>query len=209
MRSNRSVATLAATFVVVLGAAVGASASAAAVWRFEGKALKAAETETIKGVAEESSFTIPGVKVTCEYIDFEMTIENPAGGGAGEAKITSFLPENCTSSVKACTVESAEAEKLPWPAHLVTVTGEEYFVIEKMQISLLLGGAQCALAGAPTLIKGTAGGVFSNVSHTITFNKTTFAATGTGLKVGATTIEWKAVFTTKALGAHKGEGLEG
>jgi hypothetical protein len=209
MRSSRSIATLAATFVVVLGAAVGASASAAAVWKFEGKALKVAETETIKGVAEESSFTIPGVKVTCEHIDFEMTIENPAGGGAGEAKITSFVPENCTSSVKACTVESAEAEKLSWPAHLATVTGEEYFVIEKMQISLLLGGAQCALAGAPTLIKGTAGGVFSNVSHTITFNKTTFAATGTSLKVGATTIEWKAVFTTKALGGHKGEGLEG
>jgi len=89
------------------------------------------------------------------------------------------------------------------------VTGEDYFVIEKMEVKLRLGGAKCIYEGSPILIKGTAGGVFSNVSHTITFNKSTFAATGTGLKVGATAIEWKAVFTTKALGAHKGEGLEG
>ncbi|HSZ70290.1 MAG TPA: hypothetical protein VK756_08000 [Solirubrobacteraceae bacterium] len=196
---------MAAGAVVALGAAVGASASTAAVWRFEGNTLKGAET--IKAVAEESSFTLPGVKVTCEYINFQMTIENVAG--VGEAKITSFLPEKCTSSTPTCTVESVEAQKLPWPAHLTTVTGEEYFVIEKMEVKLLLGGALCAFAETPILIKGTAGGVFSNVSHTITFNKNTFAATGTGLKVGATTIEWKAVFTTKALGAHKGEGLEG
>jgi hypothetical protein len=196
---------LTATVVVALSAAVGASASAAAIWRFEGKELKT--PETIRGVAEESSFTIPGVKVTCEYIRFKMTIENV--GGTGNAEITEFPTENCTSSVPACTVESVEAQKFPWPAHLVTVTGEEYFVIEKMQISLSLGGAQCAYEGTPILIKGTAGGVFSNVSHTITFNKSTFTTTGTSLKVGATAIEWKAVFTTKALGAHKGEGLEG
>jgi hypothetical protein len=138
-------------------------------------------------------------------IDFKMAIKNV--GGAGQGEITEFPMETCTSSVPACTVESAEARVLPWPAHLATVAGEDYVVIEKMEINLVLEGAQCALAG-PVKIKGTAGGVFSNVSHTITFNKSTFAATGTGLKVGSTAIEWKAVFTTKALGAHKGEDLE-
>jgi hypothetical protein len=196
---------LAASAVVALGVAAGATASAAAVWKFEGKELKTAET--IKGVAEESSFAVPGVPVTCEYIRFKMTISN--SGGVGKAEITEFPLEKCTSSLTVCKVESIEALGLPWPAHLTTVATEDYFVIEKMEISLLLGGERCAFAETPITIKGSAGGVFSNVSHTITFNKNTFTATGTSLKVGATAIEWKAVFTTKALGAHKGEGLEG
>jgi hypothetical protein len=194
---------LAALVIAVLSAAVGASASAAAIWKFEGAELKT--TETIKGVAEESRFMLPGLKVTCEFIDFKMTIKNVGGAGLGE--ITEFPMEACTSSVPACTVESAEVRVLPWPAHLVTAAGEDYVVIEKMEINLVLEGALCALAGT-VKIKGTAGGVFSNVSHTITFNKNTFAATGTSLKVGSSSIEWKAVFTTKALGAHKGEDLE-
>jgi hypothetical protein len=205
MRPNRSISILAATVLVALSASVDASASAAAVWAFEGKTLTG--SETIKGVAEESSLTIPGVKVTCEYIYFKMTINN--GGGSGKGEITEFPLEKCTSSLPSCTVESAGAQKLPWPAHLTTVAGEDYVVVENIEINLVLGGKTCAFEGETLKIKGSAGGVFSNVSHTITFNKTTFAKTGTSLKLGANTVEWKAVFTTKALGAHKGEGLEG
>ena len=196
---------LAAIVVVALSAAAGATASVAAVWKFEGKELKT--VETVKGVAEESSLTLPGTNLTCEFIRLKMKIKNT--GGNGEAEVTEFPLEKCRSSTATCTVESVEALGLPWPAHLVTVGVDDYLVIEKMEINVVLGGSLCAFAGLPILTKGSAGGEISNVSHTITFNKSTFMATGTNLKVGATAVEWQAVFALKGLGAHKGEGLEG
>jgi hypothetical protein len=205
MRPRRSVLALAAIVLVALSAAAGATASVAAVWKFEGNELKA--TETVKGVAEESSLTLPGATLTCEFIRLKMTIKNT--GGTGEAEITEFPLEKCRSSTNTCTVESVAAGKLPWLAHLVTVAGTDYLVIEKMEITVLLGGPLCALAESPIVIKGSAGGAISNVSHTITFDKSTFTATGTSLKVGATATEWQALFALKWLGPHKGESLEG
>lgn len=205
MRPRSSIVTLAAIVVVALSAAAGTTSSVAAVWKFEGKELKT--TETIKGVAEESSLTIPGTTLTCEFIRLKMTIRNT--GGNGEAEISEFPLEKCRSSTTACTVESVEAGKLPWPAHLVTVGGDDYLVIEKMEIGVVLGGPLCAFGEVPIEIKGSAGGEINNVSHTITFNKSTFTATGTSLKVGATATEWQAVFALKWLGPHKGESLEG
>jgi hypothetical protein len=206
MRPSRGIATIAAIVVVVaLSAAAGATASVAAVWKFEGKELKT--TETVNGVAEESSLTIPGTTLTCEFIRLKMTIKNT--GGSGEAEITALALEKCRSSTTTCTVESIAAGELPWPAHLATVAGADYLVIEKMEISVLLGGPLCAFAEAPIEIKGSAGGEISNVSHTITFDKSTFTATGTSLKVGATATEWQALFALKWLGPHKGESLEG
>ena len=192
MRLNRGVSVLAALVVMALSTAVGATASAAAVWKFEGEELTT--SEMIKGVAEESSFMLPGPKVTCEFIDFRMIIQNI--GGLGHAEAIEVPMAECTSSEPACKVESIEARSLPWLAHLVTVAGEDYVVIENLRINLVLGGELCADAGI-IKIKGTAGGVFSNVSHTITFNKSTFAATGTGLKDGSGSVEWKAVFPRK------------
>jgi hypothetical protein len=106
-------------------------------------------------------------------------------------------------------VEEIEAQGLPWPAHLTTVVVEDYLVIEKVKIHLLFGGETCALAELPIEVKGSAGGVIDNVNHTIAFDKKTFTATGTSLKVGASAAELTALFNTEALGVHKGEGLEG
>jgi hypothetical protein len=203
MRPSRSITVLVATIVVGLSATVGASTSAAAVWAFNGTTLTT--TETVQDTATTFSLAIPGAPVTCDLVVPEMAIGNT--GGSGKAEITAFPMFECTTNT-VCTVEAIEAQALPWPGHLTTVV-EDYLVIEKMKIHLLLGGALCAYAGTPLEIKGSAGGIINNVNHTITFEKKTFAATGTALKIGATTIGWTALFETEALGVHNGEGLEG
>ncbi|HEY3828903.1 MAG TPA: hypothetical protein VGL57_06880 [Solirubrobacteraceae bacterium] len=194
---------LAATIAVGLSATVGATASSAAVWEFGGKELKT--VETVKDTAETFILTVPGAKITCTHVVPAMTISNSAG--SGKAEITAFPMFECTTNTS-CTVEEIEAQGLPWPAHLTTVV-EDYLVIEKIKIHLLFGGALCALAEVPIEIKGSAGGIINNVNHTITFEKKTFAATKTSLKVGSSAAELTALFHTEALGVHKGEGLEG
>jgi hypothetical protein len=158
------------------------------------------------GVAKTGSLVLPGVTVTCEF-NPKLTIWNSSG--VGKAEVTEFPMEKCGSSEPACTVESATAGRLGWPAHLATVAGEDYLVIEGIEIKLALAGEDCAYAGMPLTVKGTAGGVISNVNHTITFNGATFKATGTNLKLGASAVEWNATLGMVALGEHKGQGLEG
>lgn len=203
MRARSTLLALLALALIGSGA-VASAASAAPVWEFGGKELKT--TETIEDSAETFSLTIPGAKVTCAHVLPQMTIQN--SGGTGKAEFTTFPMFECTTSSMACTVTDIEARKLPWAAHLTTVV-EDYLVVEKIEILLVFSGELCALAGEQIKIKGSTGGIINNVNHTITFDKKTESATGTSLKVGSTAIEFTALFATEALGAHKGEGLEG
>jgi hypothetical protein len=54
---------------------------------------------------------------------------------------------------------------------------------------------------------GSAGGLYDNVFETFTFSAANFSATGTSLKMLGSPVEWNALFTTEALGAHAGEAL--
>ncbi|HEY3828143.1 MAG TPA: hypothetical protein VGL57_02995 [Solirubrobacteraceae bacterium] len=205
MQSSKSVLRVVClvTVAAMLSAVAASAASASPVWEFNGTVLVG--SEAVSGSALSSSFTIPGATTSCANVQLLMKIVNVAGAGKGE--VIEFPLSGCTAG-PSCTVNSIEAERLPWPAHAVTVAGKNYVVIEKIQIGILYGGALCALAGSPVTIKGTAGGLYENSTSTLIFNKASFTATGTALKVGASAIEWDAIFPMEAFGAHSGEALE-
>lgn len=192
---------------VVLGllcsAAFADAAGASPVWQFNGTTLTGSE-ETL-GHAFESSLTIPGVTTTCKPFVFGMDISNTAGTGQGS--VVEAPLSNCFTNTKACTVKSIEAEKLPWHAHLINVASSHYVVIEGFKLSIIYAGETCALGETVTEVKGTAGGLYDNATETLTFNSSTFKATGTTLKVGGQAIDWNGVFTLAATGAHTGQSL--
>lgn len=187
---------------VTLSALAASAASASPAWEFNGTVLVG--SEAVVGGAISSGFTVPSAPTTCAHMQLRMTIVNVAGVGKGE--VTEFPMSGCTAPN--CTVNSIEAEDLPWPVHAVTVAGKDYVVIEKIHIGILYGGLLCGLAGSPVTIKGTAGGLYENTTVALTFNKTSFSATGTALKVvGGGAVEWNGIFPVEALGAHSGEAL--
>jgi hypothetical protein len=188
---------------IALSGVAASAANASAEWFFSGTELSG--TEAVLGISNPSTLSIPGAPVTCAHLQIFMKISNSAGTGKGE--VTKLLPYDCTATAD-CTVQSIEAEKAPWPAHVTAILAKNYVVIEKVQIGIEFAGALCALTGERVVIKGTAGGLFENATSTLTFNKTSFATTGTSLKVGSTTIEWTGVFPMEALGLHSGEALE-
>ena len=194
---------LAMLVALIFTAACAGSASASPAWRIGGTQL--AGTETIAGKALVNSFTIPGLTTKCE-LSYKMSIVNSAGVGKGE--IAEFLLKGCTTNSKACSVKTAAAEKLPWPLHLTTVATSIYVVLEKVRIGFLYSGEECVLNEILATVTGTAGGIFNNMGSTITFTPTSFAATGTELKVFGSKIEWNCVLTTEATGANIGLPLE-
>lgn len=203
MRTRRFAVLLALAAVVL--ASVSATASAAPVWKFSGTELSG--NETIVGAAISSKLTIPGATTECTHFLYNMKIKNSAGAGKGE--ITELPLFECKAS-GACTVESIAAEKLPWPTHLVTIAGKgDYLIVEGAQVGIQYGGEECALFGTLTVVKGTAGGLINNTEHTATFNKASFEATGTALKVASATIEWNGVFPTEGFETHREELVEG
>jgi hypothetical protein len=191
--------------VALASASLAAAASAAPIWKFNGTELTG--NETIVGAAISSKLTVPGATTECEHFLYNMKIKNSAGTGTGE--ITELPLFECKAS-GSCTVESIAAEKLPWPTHLVTIAGKgDYLIVEGVKVGIKYAGALCALSGTLTIVKGTAGGLIENSAQTATFNKASFEATGTSLKVGSTSVEWTGVFPTEGFEVHREQLLEG
>ena len=186
-----------------LGAAFTGSASASPVWKFEGKELTG--TETIVGAAIDSSLTIPGLTTKCEDFLYKLTISNSAGTGKGE--LTELPLFNCTTSSPVCTVKSIAAEKLPWPAHLTTVSASPYIVMESVKVGILYAGAECAFGGVLVNVTGSAGGLINNTTETATFNASTLSATKTKLIAFGESIEWLGVFPTEAFEWNREKAL--
>jgi hypothetical protein len=205
MKLRRNILLLATVAALVCSAAAAATASAAPPWKFNGVELTGSETAV--GAAISSSLTIPGVTTECKHFLYNMKISNTAGTGKGE--VTELPLFECSTQTKTCGVESITAKKLPWPTHLVTVAGKDYIVIEKVEVEIIYTGELCAFSETPVILKGSAGGVIENTAQTATFNKTTFTATGTALKVGATSVEWNGVFPTEGFETHREQALEG
>jgi hypothetical protein len=194
-----STAALAAVFL----SAFAPSASAGPLWRFGFSELVG--SESIAGGAVKSTLTFPGLTTTCDF-SYGMTIANSAGKATG--KINEITLGNCTTNSKWCTIESASAENIPWSVRGVTVVTSNYAILEGIRFTLLYGGEECALNEIAAAFTGTAGGLYDNGTGTFTFNPTNFSATKTAIKALKTSIEWNAVFTTEALGPHKGQVLE-
>jgi hypothetical protein len=191
MRRSAGYVVLAALVLVLLGAHGAPGADAASVWKLDGH--PPAGTETIVARAVDEQFVIPGVTTECAHATMVLEIVS------GSTEVEEFLSEGCTTAAGSkCHVERFKAKKLPWPAHRVTVTGKEYLVLEDVHIEARYSGAECALAGEALIVKGSAGGLIENTTETITFNKAAEAATGTSLKVGASSVEWDALFATEA-----------
>lgn len=189
--------------LLALGSVAVASASAAPQWEFEGSALTG--KEDILGAAISSSMTIPGMTTTCEHFLYNMKVEN--SGGAGEGELTEVPLFDCGTDSPYCTVEAIEAQDLPWPTHLMEVSGEPYLFIEGIFVTILYGGEECALGEVEIPVKGTAGGSISNETESATFDNSTFSATGAHLKVGSADIEWNGVFPTEAFEWHREDSL--
>jgi hypothetical protein len=205
MKSRRYAVLLAVVVVALASATMAGAASASPVWKFNTTELTG--SETIVGAALSSSLSIPGATTECTHFLYNMKISNSAGTGKGE--ITELPLFECKTSGSACTVEAIAAEKLPWPTHLTTVAGKDYLDVEKVSVGIKYSGELCALAETLVIVKGTAGGLIENTAQTATFNKATFEATGSSLKVGASTVEWKGVFPTEGFEKHREQTLEG
>ncbi|HEU4945479.1 MAG TPA: hypothetical protein VFT10_10000 [Solirubrobacterales bacterium] len=194
---------LSAIAALLCTAALAASAAASPVWKFNGAELVGSETTLSH--ATESSLTIPGLTTTCEPFVYGMTISNSSGTGKGS--ITEVPLSNCFTSSKFCTVKTISAEKLPWAAGLSTISSSHYLTIEGVRLSILYGGALCALNETVAVITGSAGGLIDNATESVTFNAASFAATKTALKAFGQTVEWTGTFTMLGTGAHIGESL--
>lgn len=196
-------ACVSAVVALLLCAAFAASADAAPAWRFNGAELTG--SETIVGEAILSNLTIPGLTTTCKKMSYEMTISNSGGTGQGELKSLTF--KTCFTSTEACTVKTIKAEKLPWPAHLVTVSSSSYLVIEGIKVSIFYAGLECVLGETLVVATGSAAGLYSNISETFALNSANSEATKAVLKALGARIAWNGVFTTEATGVHSGEAL--
>lgn len=205
MRSRSYAVVLALVVFALASATMAGAASAAPNWKFNGTELSG--SETIVGAAISSKLTIPGATTECTHFLYNMKISNSAGTGKGE--ITELPLFECKTTGSQCAVESIAAEKLPWPTHLSTVAGKDYLVVEGVNVGIKYSGELCAIAGPLERVKGTAGGVIENTAQTATFNKATFEATGTSLKLGASSVEWQGVFPTEGFEAHREQLLEG
>lgn len=205
MKARTSISLLVSVVALAIsGAAAGTAAASNPLWHFNGSELTS--TETIVGGALSSSMTIPGATTECKHFLYSMKVKNTSGDGTGE--ITELPLFECSTNTSTCTVNSIEAEKLPWPAHLTTVSGKDYVYIENIYVGIVYGGELCALSGSLVRVKGTAGGVTNNEAQTATFNSSTFKETGAQLKVGATPVEWQGEFTVEPFEKHREEKIE-
>ncbi len=204
MRSRR-LAVAAIMVAALVASASLATTAGASVWKFNGTELGAGATETIVGAAIASKLTVPGATTECEHFLYNSKVKNE--GGAGKGEITELPLYECKAS-GSCTVESISAEKLPWQLHLTTVASKDYVIIEGVKVGIKYAGSLCALSGTLTIVKGTAGGEVNNEAQTVTFNKATFEATGTSLKVGSSTIEWNGIFTAEPFETRREELIE-
>ncbi len=202
MKLSRCISLLVSVLALTLGMAASASASPA--WKFNGTELSG--SETLVGAATSSSMTIPGVTTECKHFLYNMKISNNKGTGKGE--ITELPLFECTTDTSGCTVKSIEAKKLPWPTHLASAWGNNYLIVEGIDVEVVYGGSSCAYAGIPITVSGSAGGETNNSTETATFNNGTILATGTGLWVGFTWVEWNGEFYTEPFESHREQKVE-
>lgn len=184
-------------------ASFAAGANASPAWRFNGTALVG--SETILSHAVEAGLAIPGLTTTCQPFVYATTISNSAGTGQGS--VTEMPLSDCFTSSGACTVKAIGAESLPWTVKLTTIGGSNYLIITGFKVSILYGGAMCALNGTLATITGSAGGLIDNETESVTFSSASFTATKTGLKALGQPVEWLGNFTMLAIGTHIGESL--
>jgi hypothetical protein len=201
MKPRRGILLLVSMVALALG--ITAAANASPAWKFNGSELTG--SETLVGAAISSSMTIPGVTTECKHFLYSMKASNSGGKGKGE--ITELPLFECTTKTSGCTVSNIEAKKLPWPTHLISAWGNNYLIVEKVDVEILYGGTFCAYAGIPITVSGSAGGIVENSTETATFNNGTIIATGTGLWVGLAWVEWNGVFPTEAFTTHREQAL--
>ena len=207
MSNRKRSATLALCAVACLSiwaTSFAAGAAASPAWFFNGAELTSKETTL--NHAGISSLTVPGLTTTCEPFVFSMTISNSAGIGKGT--ITEVPLSNCFTNAADCAVETITAEKLPWSAHLATVSGKNYLIVEGLKISVLYSGPECVLDETLVTFTGSAGGIVNNETESVTFSAASFLATKTALKALGTAAEWTGVFTMIATGSRIGQSLE-
>lgn len=188
---------------LAVGAVFAAGAVAAPVWKFESEELKG--SESIAEAASESTMSLTGLTTTCDF-SYGMTVSN-SGGKAG-GSMNEMALDSCVTDSKVCTVEEAAAEKLPWSIHGALVSTIDYVLFEGIEFTIAYAGENCVLEGVEATFAGSAGGKYDNTSGTFAFNPQAFTATGTGIEALGTSVAWNALFTTEALGAHKGQTLE-
>lgn len=201
MRARKGILLLACAFALALG--FTASASASPAWKFNGSELTT--TEDLVGAATNSSMTIPGVTTECAHFLYNMKISDSGGKGKGE--VTELPLFECTTKTAGCTVASIEAKKLPWASHLESLWGNNYLIIEKIDVEVIYGGSSCAYAGIPISVVGSAGGIVNNSTETATFDDETMIDTGTALWDGLTFVEWNGVFPSEAFQTHREQSL--
>jgi hypothetical protein len=201
MRLGKAIALFLCASALALGFAASASASPA--WKFNGTELTG--TETLVGAATSSSMTIPGVTTECKHFLYNMKVSNSSGKGKGE--LTELPLFECTTGTSGCTVNSIEAKKLPWPTHLANIWGTNYLIIENVNVEVEYGGSSCAYAGIPMTVYGSAGGEIDNANETAIFNNSTIVASGTGLWVGFTWVEWNGTFYTEPFEGHREQSV--
>jgi hypothetical protein len=204
MKPRRNILLLACLVALALSATAAAAANASPAWKFNGTELTG--KETIVGAALSSSLSIPGATTVCKHFLYNMKISN--SGGTGEGDVEELPLYECEAG-KVCTVTAIEPKSLPWPTHLKTIGGNDYLIVEGVDVEITYGGSKCALNKTTVVVKGTAGGLIENKAETATFDAATFTTTGTALKFGATSVEWNGVFPTEAFEAHREQALEG
>lgn len=190
--------------VLAFSAVASSSASAWPQWHFGGTLLSETEEETVVGAAFSSSLKSGGASTTCEHFLYNMAAWNFFGGGEG---LVEELPlYGCTTTAPNCTVSSIEAQELPWWSFVETYGTKQYLVIEDIDVKIVYSGASCTL-GTVT-VTGDAGGLINNANSTATFSKASFEATGTAMKIGASSVEWTGEFPMEAFKGNREKAVE-
>jgi hypothetical protein len=187
---------------LAMSAVFASAASAGPAWKFNGTELSG--TETIVGAAEKSGLTIPGMTTTCTNFLYEIDIKNKSG--TGEGSITELPLFECYTNTK-CTVESIEAQSLPWPASLVKVSTSNYIKVTGVDVDILYGNPLCVINEFVVEVEGSAGGLIDNGTESATFSPSSFKATGTSLEAFGNEVEWNGFFPSEAFEWHRQEAL--
>lgn len=204
MRSRKMITLSAVLAVLASSAVVSSTASASPQWHFGGTLPEELAEETVVGAAFSSSLKSGGASTTCEHFLYNMEVWNFFGFGEGEVNEVPLY--SCSTTAPNCTVSSIEAQELPWLAYVETIGGKQYLILEGIHVKIVYGGASCTLGTIK--VEGTAGGLITNSTSTATFNKASFEATGTALKIGTAAVEWTGEFPMEAFKANREKAVE-
>ncbi len=203
-RKRLTILGLCAVACMLLAAAFAAGAQAGPTWHFNGVALEGEETTL--NHAGKSSLAFPGLTTTCKPFTFLMMLSN--SGGTSKDRVTGMPLSNCFTNSPQCGVATIEAQKLPWNAHLTTIAGGNYLILEGVKLAIEYSGEECVLGETLVTFTGSAGGLVANETESVTFNATTFSTTKTELKALGSKVEWTGAFTMIATGSRIGQSVE-